>query len=52
VPVWKSKEIAELIPHAKLTVLEGASHAVAIEQPERFTEALLDFLSAPRAAAA
>ena len=52
VPVWKSKEIAELIPHAKLTVLEGASHAVAIEQPQRFTAALLDFLSERRAAAA
>lgn len=44
VPVWKSKEIAELIPGAKLTVLERASHAVAIEHPQRFNEALLDFI--------
>ena len=49
VPVWKSKEIAALIPGARLTVLEGASHAVALEQPERFTTALLDFLGEPRA---
>ena len=52
VPVWKSREIAELIPGARLTVLEGASHAVAIERPERFTRALLDFLCEPRAAVA
>ena len=52
VPVWKSREIAELIPHAKLTVLEGASHAVAMEDPERFNDALLEFLAEPRAAAA
>jgi 3-oxoadipate enol-lactonase len=49
VPVWKSVEIAELIPGAKLTVLEGASHGIAIEDPERFNRPVLDFLTEPRA---
>ena len=37
VPVWKSRELAELIPGAQLTVLEGA---------EQFNATVLDFLSA------
>lgn len=52
VPVWKSREIAELIPGAKLTLLEGASHGIAIEDPERFNRTVLDFLTEPRDAAA
>jgi len=44
IPVWKSKELARLIPGARLTVLAGASHAAGIEQTERYNEALLGFL--------
>ena len=44
VPVWKSRELAELIPGAELTVLEGAPHAVNLERPEELTEAVLRFL--------
>ena len=41
VPVWKSKEIAELIPGAKLTVLEGAPHGLTMERAEEFNELVL-----------
>lgn len=46
VPVWKSRELAELIPGARLTVLEGAAHGVNLEAAEPFNAAVLDFLAA------
>lgn len=46
VPVWKSQELAELIPGARLTVLEGAAHGVNLEGAEQFNATVLDFLSA------
>jgi 3-oxoadipate enol-lactonase len=46
VPVWKSTEIAELIPGAKLTILEGAPHAVNIERAEELSGLVLDFVAA------
>ena len=45
VPVWKSRELAELIPGAKLTVLEGAPHGVNVETAEQFNKAVLDFIA-------
>jgi 3-oxoadipate enol-lactonase len=45
VPVWKSKEIAELIPGAELTVLERAPHGVNVEGAEVFNRAVLDFIA-------
>ncbi len=45
VPVWKSKEIAELIPGAKLTVLEGAPHGLTMERAEEFNELVLRFIA-------
>src|SRR5215208_4946106 len=36
VPIWKSKEIASLIPGAKLTVLPGAPHGVSLERADQF----------------
>lgn len=45
-PVWKSQELAELIPGAKLTVLNGAAHGVNLERAEEFNAAVLDFLAA------
>jgi pimeloyl-ACP methyl ester carboxylesterase len=51
VPVWKSREIAELIPGAKLTVLEACPHGLNLERAEEFNRAVLDFI-AERAAAA
>jgi 3-oxoadipate enol-lactonase len=52
VPVWKSKELAELIPHAKLTVLEGTPHGAVIEQAERFNSSVLEFIDSAREPAA
>jgi 3-oxoadipate enol-lactonase len=44
VPVWKSREIAESIPGAKLTVLEGAPHGLSLERAEEFNAAVLGFI--------
>jgi pimeloyl-ACP methyl ester carboxylesterase len=44
VPVWKSVELAELIPDAELTILEGRPHAVNIEGAEELNDAVLRFL--------
>jgi 3-oxoadipate enol-lactonase len=51
VPVWKSREVAELIPGARLTVVPGAAHGLQVERAEEFNRAVLDFI-AERAAAA
>jgi pimeloyl-ACP methyl ester carboxylesterase len=45
VPVWKSRELAELIPGAKLTVIAGAPHGVNLERAEEFNRAVLDFIA-------
>jgi pimeloyl-ACP methyl ester carboxylesterase len=50
-PVWKSRELAQLIPGARLTVLEGAAHGVNVEAAEAFNAAVLDFLGAAATAA-
>jgi 3-oxoadipate enol-lactonase len=44
VPVWKALELAELIPNAKLTLLEGSPHAANVERAEDFNRAVLDFI--------
>lgn len=46
VPVWKSRELAKLIPGARLTVLDGAPHGVNVEGAEHFNAAVLEFLAA------
>ena len=46
VPVWKSRELARLIPGARLTVLEDAAHGANLEFAERFNAEVLDFLAA------
>jgi pimeloyl-ACP methyl ester carboxylesterase len=45
VPPWKSTELAEVIPGARLTMLERAPHMVNIESAERFNQAVLEFLA-------
>jgi 3-oxoadipate enol-lactonase len=50
VPVWKSREVADLIPGAKLTVLDACPHGLNLERAEEFNSAVLDFI-AERAAA-
>ena len=52
VPVWKSEEIASLIPGAKLTVLPGAPHGVSLERAEEFNGRALDFIREAAAAPA
>jgi pimeloyl-ACP methyl ester carboxylesterase len=52
VPVWKSQEIASLIPGAKLTVLPGAPHGVSLERAEEFNATALGFIREAAAAPA
>ena len=44
VPVWKSKEIAELIPGATYSVMPGAPHALDMERAQEFNEMVLGWL--------
>jgi 3-oxoadipate enol-lactonase len=45
VPVWKCREVHELIPGSKYTVLEGAPHGITLERAEEFNAAVLDFIA-------
>jgi pimeloyl-ACP methyl ester carboxylesterase len=44
VPIWKSRELAELIPGAKLTVFPNAPHGLSLERAEEFNAAVLGFI--------
>jgi 3-oxoadipate enol-lactonase len=44
-PIYLSREIADAIPGARLTVLPRGNHAVQLEYPEPFNAAVLDFLA-------
>jgi 3-oxoadipate enol-lactonase len=46
VPVWKSKEIADLIPGADYSVMPAAPHALNMERAEEFNEMVLGWLRA------
>jgi 3-oxoadipate enol-lactonase len=52
VPVWKSRELAELIPGAELTVVDGAAHGLNVERAEEFNRVVLDFIAERAVAAA
>lgn len=39
-----NQEMAELIPNADLSIVEGAGHTVHLEKPEAFTEIVQEFL--------
>ncbi len=45
IPVWKSRELAELIPGAKLSVIEGSPHGANLERAEEFNRLVLDFVA-------
>jgi pimeloyl-ACP methyl ester carboxylesterase len=45
IPVWKSKELASLIPGAKLTIIEGQGHGVMWEAADEFNAAVTEFLA-------
>jgi len=51
VPVWKSREVAALIPGSELTVLEACPHGLNVERAEEFNGAVLDFIAERTAAA-
>jgi 3-oxoadipate enol-lactonase len=44
VPVWKSREIASLVPGSKLTILPSAAHGLSVERAEEFNAAVLEFI--------
>ena len=46
VPVWKSKEIAELIPGADYSVMPDAPHALNMERAQEFNSLVLEWLRA------
>ncbi|MFL5842405.1 MAG: alpha/beta fold hydrolase [Thermoleophilaceae bacterium] len=46
IPVWKSEELASLIPGATLTVIERAGHGVMWENGDRFNAAITEYLAA------
>jgi pimeloyl-ACP methyl ester carboxylesterase len=52
VPVWKSKELAELIPDARLTVIPRAPHGINVERAQEFNDAVAGFVRSARPAAA
>lgn len=52
VPVWKSKEIARLIPHADYSEMDGAPHALNMERAQEFNELVLGWLRANAAPSA
>jgi 3-oxoadipate enol-lactonase len=51
VPVWKSRELAELIPGAKLSVMEAAPHGLNTERAQEFNQLVLDFIAEQAAVA-
>ena len=44
-PEYYSRELADLIPGAELTILETGAHAVSVTRPDLFNEAVLAFLA-------
>ena len=47
-PPTLAREVARRIPGAELVMVEGAGHLVNLEQPERFSRIVLDFLTLHR----
>ncbi len=47
VPQKRQEFLAELIPYAKLSVLQGAGHMSMLEDPEGVTEALYEWMRQP-----
>lgn len=45
IPVWKSVELASLIPDARLTVIERQGHGVIWEAADEFNAAVTEFLA-------
>jgi pimeloyl-ACP methyl ester carboxylesterase len=43
-PVEKSEYLAENIPNARLMIIEDAGHTGPLEEPEKYTKAIKDFI--------
>jgi pimeloyl-ACP methyl ester carboxylesterase len=52
VPIWKQRELAALIPNAKLTEIERCPHGANIERAPEFNGHVLDFIAEHAAAPA
>jgi 3-oxoadipate enol-lactonase len=50
VPIWKQREMAALIPNAKLTEIERCPHGANIERAPEFNNHVLDFIAEHAAA--
>jgi 3-oxoadipate enol-lactonase len=46
IPVWKSEELASLIPAAKLTIIKRQGHGVQWEAADQFNMVVTEFLTA------
>jgi pimeloyl-ACP methyl ester carboxylesterase len=51
IPVWKSRELASLIPASKLTIIDGQGHGVMWEGAQEFNTAVTEFLASTPAEA-
>jgi pimeloyl-ACP methyl ester carboxylesterase len=46
-PVAQHQEMARLIPHARLEIIENAGHFAPVEQPDAVADRLVPFLKGP-----
>jgi 3-oxoadipate enol-lactonase len=51
IPVWKSRELAGLIPQSKLSVIEAQGHGVMWEAAEEFNNLVTEFIASTPAEA-
>ena len=51
VPVFKSEQIAELVPGAKLSIVPGAPHGLNVERADEFNALVADFIASAHAPA-
>jgi 3-oxoadipate enol-lactonase len=49
-PPPMSRELAALLPNARLKIIDGCAHVPQLQAPEKFLEAVGDFLPQPSAA--
>src|SRR3954452_19684865 len=50
VPIWKQRQLAELIPEAKFTMIDRCPHGANIERAPEFNQHVLDFIAEHAAA--
>jgi pimeloyl-ACP methyl ester carboxylesterase len=51
VPAFKSEELAELVPGAKLSIVPRAPHGLNLERAEEFNALVADFIASAQAPA-